>query len=172
MINKNDILKMARGVFDRSQGYRERSITNPVREWFVGIGLLAAVVVVGSALNWSEYIKYNTLGQNTEHSNVVVEKYGYVLAERARTLYIARKTEFQALQNKSGTVSDPVIPTEQDSIVATSSSEVGGEEQEEIVEPEVVSEKEATKNEATEEVGVEMDGQEEPSEDRGPELIN
>lgn len=164
MINKNDILKMARGVFERSQGYRERSMTNPSREWFIGIGFFILVVIIGGIINWHEYTEYSTLEHRTQQSDVRVEKYRYVLAERARALYIARKTEFQALQNQGV----PVPPAQegQDSIVATSSPETGEETQGEVLEAETVS------GEGEIEVTEEETGGQEEAGDHGPQLVN
>lgn len=114
---------MARGVFRRSQGYQERALTNPAREWLIGIGLLIVVVITGGVLNRQEYIQYDTLELRSEHSDVVVEQYDYTLAERARTLYIEKKTLFQSLQNNPAAT--PIVG---DEIVATS-TEVSAENQ-------------------------------------------
>lgn len=108
MISKTEIIKMTRAVFKRSQGYRKHEIMHPSREWFIGIGLLAAVVIVGGIVNALEYRSYNSLEQATKGAPLSINKYSHVLAQKARDSYEGKVQKFDAL---AGDVpAAPIIP--------------------------------------------------------------
>ena len=104
MISKKDIIKMARTVSKRSQGYRPHRMMHPNRDWLIGIALLIVVVLVGGFINAQEYMAYNALEDETEGAALSIKKYRYSLAKDVRTMYEERSQKFGSLAEERSSV--------------------------------------------------------------------
>ncbi|MEM9336716.1 MAG: hypothetical protein AAGA35_02585 [Patescibacteria group bacterium] len=75
MIEKKDIIKMARHVLKRARGRRDHQIMHPEREWLVGLLGFVVVVGVGSYWVWQQFERYSNLDPVGGESAVVSVAY-------------------------------------------------------------------------------------------------
>ena len=109
MIDKKDIIKMAKHVFKRGKGYPDRRLIHPKREWTVGLFMSLLVLFVGgtaAAQLYSTYRNVNTLLQVTP---ATMPRYNAQAVETALTEYRLREQEYESLQKNKG-VSQSVVP--------------------------------------------------------------
>ena len=65
MIDKKSIIKMAEHVFRKSQGYPDRRLMHPKREWGIGIGIFLVLVSAGAIGAFSVFTSYRDFSQVT-----------------------------------------------------------------------------------------------------------
>lgn len=118
MINKKDIVIMARKIARRGKGRHDRKIMHPSREWLVGLGLLLVALLVGGFINAERYLHYHTLETHITPSKPDGETYRVQEAAKAIGTYTARMDAFSALIEMK-----PVSPTPTDSVDITTENE-------------------------------------------------
>lgn len=153
MISKTDIIKMTRTVFKRSQGYRKHEVMHPSREWFIGIGLLIVVVVVGGVINALEYRSYNTLEQATKGAPLSINKYSHVLAQKARDRYEGKMQKFDTLSDEV-----PAAPVVPDIVGGSATSTASTTPDAEVTPEDLVSEEETAETATTTNEVIEGEG--------------
>ena len=132
MIDKNNILKMVTDVFHRSQGYPDRQLLHPQREWGIGVLMFIVVVMAGSAFVATIFVQYRDLSLAQGNVEESIPQYRAVIVQDALELYRARTEEYQQLRGEVISVSDEATSsagTSTDSIdsEAEESSGVPGE---------------------------------------------
>jgi predicted component of viral defense system (DUF524 family) len=106
MIDKNNILKMVNDVFHRSQGYPDRRLLHPHREWSIGVFMFVVVVVAGSVFVTSIFMQYKDVSSTEEGLEESIPQYREVIVQDALELYRARTEEYQQLRGEVISVSD------------------------------------------------------------------
>lgn len=97
MINTNDILKMARQITKRSQGYHERKILEPNREWLIGVGLFVLIAVGGGIHNALSHVYFDTIDSTVIPTNITIREYNERDANLAIETYQAKQARFLEL---------------------------------------------------------------------------
>jgi hypothetical protein len=97
MIDKKSILKMSKHVFRKSQGYPDRRLMHPGREWLVGIVAFSFVVIVGSAFAGNLFIKYKNIDSVTGDSGERIPVYKEKVAQDALIEYQKREDAYHAM---------------------------------------------------------------------------
>jgi len=130
MIDKKSIIKMADDVFHRSQGYPDRRLVHPQREWGIGLFVFAVLVISGSILVGTTFVQYRSADSVKGSSEASIPQYREVITQDALELYRARSSEYRQLRgdivvvpvelprDASSTVSDnaPALESEEDVI--------------------------------------------------------
>lgn len=98
MITPQAFLSMTRHIVRRSDGYRDRRILHPRRDWLIGLVGAACLFVVGSAgagyLFWSKSITIAT----ADAGMVDVATYDTKRVSRVLAEYRSRKARYEALR--------------------------------------------------------------------------
>ena len=141
MIEKHDILKMARHVFKRASGQGDNEIMHPDREWGTGIAVAFVIMLVGGYMAAATYLDFEAADVDGGDAGVSVVNYNEEAVKEANELYEARQQEFEELINA------PAVPSDDGEDVATSTS--GTEE--DIVPEEVEVDATETEEETTDE---------------------
>ena len=123
MIDKDSILKMAKDVFRKGQGYPDKRLMHPQREWTIGLGIFALIIGVGSFVSFNIYVKYNTIDTQEREMTTRVTSYNEVAAQNALAVFRERQRVFNALTNRdvvievvsSGTTTEEVLLPEEES---------------------------------------------------------
>lgn len=126
MISKQDILKMARVVTKRSQGYHAPKIVHPNRDWLIGVALFIVVATTGGILNAKTHVVYNNLGTQVGETQITHTEYKTNQADAALMIFRERQKNYKTLMNEIAVVPVPVIQSEDS--VATSTEDVKIEE--------------------------------------------
>lgn len=124
MIDKKNILAMSRAVFRKGQGYPDRRLIHPNREWVLGLILFTIVVLGGSIAVTNVFSKYgNSNIQNGEVTNKVPVYHAGAVKE-ALEIYSARSLEYTRLKANKVVVPVAEESTEEVLMVATSTEAV------------------------------------------------
>ncbi len=120
MITPHNILAMVKRMMRKNNGYVERCITHPVREWW--IGLFVSVILLCSSGVYAVYLFWSTNARTTDTTEVAVETatYDQKLINQVLTQYHERQVRYEALSAEI--VPAPTIPSINASSTATSSS--------------------------------------------------
>ncbi len=96
MISKSDLIKMARHVARRSEGYADPRIMHPARDWLIGLSAATALFLALSAaagyLFWSRN-SHDPYGEVT----LSTVTYDRATAEAVLTRYRERSLRYRAL---------------------------------------------------------------------------
>jgi len=89
---------MANDVFHRSQGYPDKRLFHPQREWGIGVLVFAILIISGSIVVGNIFVQYR--GGNTVQGNLeeAIPQYREVIVQDALELYRARNEEYQRLR--------------------------------------------------------------------------
>lgn len=97
MINKADILKMAKHVTKRVAGGRDHEIMHPYRDWSIGIIASTIIIVIGGMWGVDRYLSYQNinieLGADSEGEVV----YREAQVKTALSIYERRASDFDTL---------------------------------------------------------------------------
>jgi len=98
MINKKEILKIAKGILRKQKGIRDHQIIHPAREWWIGV-LLSLVVFSGiatwSIATYSEYSNTSVVASTQATETGVV--YRESLIEAALEQFSERQDNYEQL---------------------------------------------------------------------------
>jgi hypothetical protein len=119
MIDKKSIIKMANDVLHRSQGYPDRRLLHPSREWGIGLVVFALVVITGSFFVGNIFIEYRSIDTVQSDAEVSIPQYREVHVTDALDLYRARNEEYERLRGD-------VVPAIIEVDVSTSSAPTVG----------------------------------------------
>lgn len=98
MIQKYDIIKMAKHVFRRSRGIPDRELMHPRRDWLVGLAVFILLMLGGGGASALSYVYYDSIAVATDPSAVVVPRYQAALIEATLERYNERVARYQALR--------------------------------------------------------------------------
>jgi hypothetical protein len=109
MIAKHSILKMVQHIVRRSEGYSDRRIMHPARDWCIGL-CAAALLFLGSSaaaghLFWSK----SHTAPDAYEVTIDPVKYDPKLIARVLTEYRRRAAQYTSLHGNSGAVPDGVL---------------------------------------------------------------
>lgn len=100
MIDKKNIIKMADHVFHRSQGYPDRKLMHPEREWMIGLLVFIIISLLGGLVARNLFLTYRNTDVVTEGSVETVPKYKEVITQDALEQYRVRDSEYLRLRNE------------------------------------------------------------------------
>ena len=121
MIQKKDILKMAKHVFKRGRGIPDKRLLHPRRDWTIGLVLFVTVFVSGSVIAGQSFVKNQDIQIDTTVLSEQIPEYNKALVEKTLDDFGAKRDNFM----QQNFVSAPVI---NDSIQATTTDEVTTDE--------------------------------------------
>jgi len=116
---------MVTDVFHRSQGYPDRQLLHPQREWGIGVLMFIVVVMAGSAFVATIFVQYRDLSLAQGNVEESIPQYRAVIVQDALELYRARTEEYQQLRGEVISV-----PDETTSSTGTSTDSIGSEAEE------------------------------------------
>lgn len=99
MIDKKSILNMASDVFKKGQGYPDRRLMHPDREWGIGLCMFAVVLAAGGFVAVQLYTKYSDVDALITQQPINVVSYNTQAANTALTIFRERDAAYQALTN-------------------------------------------------------------------------
>ncbi len=113
MIDKKSIIKMAEHVFRKSQGYPDRRLMHPKREWGIGIGIFLVLVSAGAIGAFSVFTSYRDFSQVTASVEQSIPTYREVIVQDALEVYRQKEQKFTTLRqtNASSIVDNSVAST-------------------------------------------------------------
>jgi len=95
---------MAQHVFKKGQGYPDRRLMHPRREWSIGL-LVFAVVVVGGAFASSQvYVKYSDVDALIIEADTKIVSYDKQTVDAALELFRKRALLYETLNAKTVTI--------------------------------------------------------------------
>lgn len=116
MIDKASVLKMTKDVFRKGQGFSDRRIMHPHREWVTGLLLFIVVVITGAIFSAQVYLRYSDVNAFKSVAPTEVITYNEIAVENALQEYRNRARLHEALTSRA--VVFDVVPNE----AATTSS--------------------------------------------------
>ena len=102
MIITDNILSIARRIARQTDGYPDRRITHPTRDWYIGL-FCATVLFLGSCF-YAWYLFSSTL--STEEYEVTIDtvKYEQKLVAQVLADYRARQARYESLREDTATL--------------------------------------------------------------------
>lgn len=128
MIDKNSILKMTKQVLRRGQGYPDRRMMHPRREWAIGLILFTILVLSGAFISSQEYLKYSNLDTLRPQTQTHIVAYNELGVSNALETFRDRKRIYGVLTNKEVVIE--LVPDTSTSTQATSTEAEVSEETE------------------------------------------
>ncbi len=99
MIQKKDIIKMAKQVFRKTQGYPDRRIMHPYREWGIGILVFALLVVAGGVVAGKVFVSYLDIdATDVQDAGTGIPRYREALVQDAIEMYQQKNDAYQAIE--------------------------------------------------------------------------
>jgi hypothetical protein len=123
MIDSKDILKMAKHVFKRGQGFYDKRSMHPTREWLIGLFVLVVLIIVGGIQSAYTFLQYQNITTDGGSFNESIAQFNSALSEKAIATYLKRKEAFTKLQGEVP-IQRPVEIKVATSSVATTTPEV------------------------------------------------
>lgn len=100
---------MAQHVFKKGQGYPDRRLMHPRREWSIGL-LMFTVVVIGGAFASSQvYVKYSDVDALIVEADTKIVSYDKQKVDEALELFRKRALLYETLSAKTVTIQ--TVPT-------------------------------------------------------------
>ncbi len=96
MIEKNDIIKMAKHVFKRSKGVPDRALMHPKRDWILGLGLFTIVLLGGGVVSAYHYNLYNAIEVSSGDVPVKIVRYQTNVVTKAINYFSEREAAYQS----------------------------------------------------------------------------
>lgn len=118
MINTKDILKMAKATLRHDQGYPERRLIHPHREWLIGMSMFMVLLLSGSTAAGLLFLHYQNLGADIVPSEQRIPNYQSVTVSDVLSVYANRTATFTTLQ----TTNDVVPSVEMESATTSAST--------------------------------------------------
>tara|TARA_B100000745_G_scaffold285608_1_gene220947 strand:- start:971 stop:1348 length:378 start_codon:yes stop_codon:yes gene_type:complete len=100
MIDKKEILKMATHVFKKGQGYPDRRLMHPRREWSVGVLLLTIVILLGGFASSQIYLKYSNIEALIPETEVEIVAYDEAAVKEALETFRKRAGLYGTLNER------------------------------------------------------------------------
>ena len=100
MIDKKEILKMATHVFKKGQGYPDRRLMHPRREWSVGVLLLTIVILLGGFASSQIYPKYSNIEALIPETEVEIVAYDEAAVKEALETFRKRAGLYGTLNER------------------------------------------------------------------------
>lgn len=123
MIDSKDILKMAKHVFKRGQGFYDKRSMHPTREWLIGLIIFTVLIIAGGVQGAYTFLQYQNLNTDSGSFNESIVQFNSALSEKAIVTYSKRKEAFTKLQG-GAPVAKPVEIKTATSSAATTTPEV------------------------------------------------
>ena len=121
MITKQALLHMVRHVVRRSEGYRDRRIMHPRRDWL--IGLFGAVFLFLASAAVEGYLFWSKSSADADAVTLETVTYDQKLVRRVLTEYRSREARYKELLGASvGTPTPTNIATNTDAVPAAVSA--------------------------------------------------
>lgn len=123
------ISKLKRAL--KPSGLKDRPLTNPTREWFLGLLFLVVSIVASGFWSANMYLKYQDYSPEDNLSNADMVVYREGLVDKALQIFSEKEIRFQALtQDKKTAPEVPAVEIEAETEIASSSDmvEVSDEE--------------------------------------------
>jgi len=122
MIDKKSIIKMANHVFHRSQGYADRRLIHPQRDWVIGMGVFATAVLVGSITAGNVFVTYRNISDADSDLIETTPAYKEMIVNSTLEEYRLRAQEQERLRGSKVPV---IVPEVASSTVKVVESEEG-----------------------------------------------
>lgn len=122
MITMHDIAKTARHIARRGEGYRDRRIMHPARDWLIGF-LVAILLFLGSAAG-SGYLFWKNMTRSEEEATVEPVTYDPKLVRNVLSGYRAREERYESLRGDAILVSGDVTDTATSTAATSTPAEV------------------------------------------------
>lgn len=110
MIDKKTILKIAEHVFKRGQGFYDKRMMHPTREWISGLFVFMIVVGLGAIQSGHTFLSYQNIQTEEGTFQEAIPKYNQALAKTVLDMYTKRQEVFFELQGNP--LPDAVIEPE------------------------------------------------------------
>lgn len=127
MITKADILKMARSVYKRSQGYPEVRLIHPHREWSRLLVASVFVLLLGMTYSGYTYIQFDAIESTVSVPTPKVVRYQENDINRALEQYSKRRDVYDALIVLPEPVVEVATSTEVGSSIASTTDTISVE---------------------------------------------
>lgn len=98
MIEKKDIIAVARHIFRRGQGAPDRRLMHPMREWLIGVACASAVFVGGAAYAGFLFVELSGERRATVSVDDAVAVYDQAAVSAVLAEYGERDARFRALR--------------------------------------------------------------------------
>lgn len=98
---KWDIKKMAKQILRHGQRLPDRRLIHPEREWLIGLGLFAVLVMAGAVYEIHNFNFYSQLDSKLPVESVTVETYKSGSAARVLDTYQQKREHFDSLVGQS-----------------------------------------------------------------------
>ena len=112
MIDKKDILKMAKHVFKKGGGYPDRRLMHAKRDWAIGLFIFTIVVIAGGVIAGNIFALYNDVALVEGDPGERIPTYNQNAADAALELYRERGVVHQGLQSEGVRVVEEVVVKE------------------------------------------------------------
>ncbi|MFT5849766.1 MAG: hypothetical protein ACI9H6_000582 [Patiriisocius sp.] len=141
MIDKKSIVKMAKHVFRKGNGYPDRRLIHAKRDWAIGLFIFALVVIAGGAIAGDTFALYTNVALTEGDPGERIPSYNQRAADVALGLYRQRVERHEELQGVVNVVVEEEIPTEveelltEEGVVEDDSKErTAGDQEEGVIE--------------------------------------
>lgn len=112
MMDKKDIIKIAKHAFKRGQGVPDKRLIHPRRDWAIGILIFAAILFLGGYYSASLFSKYQNIEISAPgEAGVKVPHYDESSIEATINIYNKRAAEYQALVGEVPVVDEATATT-------------------------------------------------------------
>ncbi len=136
MIKKYDIIAAARAIVHKNKGYRIPVLIHPQRDWWIGIGIFAFLVVVGGVVLAKMYVTNDSLDALVGVEADKIPRYQQEVVNDALNEYRGRTESYHAFIENRPEVPIVVAATTTDTSATTSEAVIP----EEVVEEETIEE--------------------------------
>ena len=106
MIDKKNLIKMAKAIVRHDNGYPDKRLMHPQREWFIGLVLFVVVVLIGSFFAGNIFITYQNIDTSKGDSGKSIPVYRQTIITDALDRYKTHTKEYEQLRAVVATVHD------------------------------------------------------------------
>lgn len=89
---------MSEHVFRKSQGYPDRRLMHPQREWGIGLLFFGFLVILGSILAGNIFVMYRDVGTTEGNAGESVPQYRTTIVQDALELYRTRNEKYKRMR--------------------------------------------------------------------------
>lgn len=122
MIDKKDIIKMAKHVFKRGKGVPDKRLMHPRRDWTIGMIVFALILIGGSYFGAVSYNQYKEIDTTGGDPGVTIPKYNASRIEETISLYGKLEEQFNMLTGNVVSAPKPDTETTTEEVVTQNAS--------------------------------------------------